>query len=212
MPSIQIKIHRLLSYRSALLRLAELGYETIFSQQIADAIGNTPAQVRKDFSVFGLTGRKRAGYRIAALLERLNAILGKDRQYDVVLAGAGKIGSALMEYQGFAKEGIRIAAAFDIDPAAHRPGSQSAVPVLPLERLARFVAEHGISVGIIAVPDIAAQHVLDLMAAAGIRGVLNFAPLTLRTPPGCTAANVNVAQELGSVVCMANAPPASATG
>ena len=173
-------ILRLSRYKNALYRFKALGFQKIFSDYLADAVGVTSAQVRKDFSLFGISGNKRGGYQIEALIEKLNDILGKNELQKVVMAGAGNLGSALMKYKNFEKEGIKIVAAFDIDPAKHN--ARLPVPVMPLDEIERFVKEQNIKIGIISVPDIAAQQILDCMIRAGIKGVMNFAPIQLKAP------------------------------
>lgn len=196
-------ISRLSRYKSTLTRLKSLGFVRIISEYLADVVGVTSSQVRKDFSLFGITGNKRGGYNIDVLLEKLGSILGKDSVQLVVLAGAGNLGRALLNYRGFEQEGIRIAAAFDIDPAKLNPCAP--VPVLPMAGLAEWVCEHDIHVGIIAVPHMVAQEVLATMITAGIRGVLNFAPLQLRAPDDCIVNNVNVELELENIIYFVNA-------
>jgi redox-sensing transcriptional repressor len=109
-------ILRLLRYKNALHRFDGLGFVKIFSDNLADAVGVTASQVRKDFSLFGISGNKRGGYQIDALLEKLNGLMGKNETQKVVIVGGGHIGTALMKYKGFEKEGIKIVACFDIDP------------------------------------------------------------------------------------------------
>ncbi|MBM3245260.1 MAG: redox-sensing transcriptional repressor Rex, partial [Candidatus Omnitrophica bacterium] len=148
---------------------------------------------------FGISGNKKGGYEVKALLDKLNTILGKDEVQNVIVVGAGHIASALVNYKGFEKEGIKIAAAFEIDSAKYNKNSQ--VPVLPMDELNNFVKARGIKIGIIAVPDIAAQQAADLMFGAGIRGILNFAPIRLRTPNDeCVVNNVNLVGELENVI------------
>ncbi|MDO5577115.1 MAG: redox-sensing transcriptional repressor Rex, partial [Fibrobacter sp.] len=168
-------ILRLSRYKNALYRFKSLGFFKIFSDYLADAVGVTSALVRKDFSLFGISGNKRGGYKIDSLIEKLNDILGKNELQKVIMAGAGNLGSALIKYKNFEKEGIQVVAAFDIDPAKHN--SRLPIPVLPLDDLEEFVIANKIEIAIICVPDIAAQHTLDIMIKAGISGVLNFAPI-----------------------------------
>ena len=194
---------RLSRYKNALNRLKSLGFIRVFSDNLADAAGATSSQVRKDFSLFGITGNKRGGYLVEELLKQLNEILGKNELQKVALVGFGHLGSALLNYKGFEKEGIKIAAAFDIDPAKY--SKESAVPVLPLEQLADFVKENGILIGIIAVPYIAAQQVAELMFSAGIKGILNFAPIRLRGPEEAVINNINLELELENVIYFVNA-------
>jgi redox-sensing transcriptional repressor len=191
-------IIRLSRYKSALNRFKALGFVKIFSDYLADAVGVTPAQVRKDFSLFGIYGNKRGGYQIDSLLEKLNNILGKNETHKVVLAGAGNLGSALLKYKNFEKEGIRIEAAFDIDPA--KQNAKLPIPVLPLNVMEEYVKKNDIRIGIICVPDIAAQQTFDLMAKAGIKGVLNFSPIQLKAPPECAVSDVNLAEELENLI------------
>lgn len=192
-------IIRLFRYKNALHRLNNLGFVKVFSDNLADAVGVTASQVRKDFSLFGISGNKRGGYKIEELLEKLNHILGKNEQQKVIIVGGGNIGSALMKYRGFEKEGLKIAACFDIDPAkyGHKEGD---IPVLALDSMKDFVRKNNIKIGIIAVPDVAAQQVLDLMLASGIKGIVNFAPIRLKAADDCFINNVNLVLELETVI------------
>lgn len=194
-------IIRLSQYRNAIIRLEALNFVRVFSDNLADAAGATAAQVRKDFSLFGITGNRRGGYRVSELLRRLDKILSKEHVQEVILVGAGNIGRALMQYPGFEKNGIRIVAGFDIDPAKYN--EQARVPVLPLEKMNDYIVSHNIQYGIIAVPDYAAQQVLELMNNADIKGVLNFAPICLRESANCTVSNINLVTELENVIYFA---------
>ena len=195
-------IIRLSRYKNALYRLQALGFVKVFSDNLADAVGVTASQVRKDFSIFGISGNKKGGYQIDSLLEKLNSILGKDQLQKVVVVGAGHIGSALMRYRGFEKEGIKIVAGFDIDPA--KINRSNSVPVLPLEEAKVFIKTNGIRIAILAVPDIAAQQAADVICAAGIKGILNFAPLRLKSAEGCIINNVNLEIELENLIYFVN--------
>ena len=196
-------VNRLSQYKSALYRFKALGFQKIFSDYLAEAVEVTSAQVRKDFSIFGITGNKRGGYTIDNLIERLNTILGKNEIQKVILVGAGNLGSALSKYKNFEKEGIRIEAVFDIDPSKYN--SKFTVPVLSMDKLEQFVQENKIKAAILCVPDIAAQQVFDLLHKAGIRGVLNFAPINLKTPEETIVSNVNLAVELENMIYFVNA-------
>jgi redox-sensing transcriptional repressor len=196
-------VARLSSYRTALLRFHELGFVKVFSDTLAEAVGATSAQVRKDFSLFGISGNKKGGYQTDILIEKLQSLLGKDRLQSVVIAGIGNIGTALIKYKAFEAEGIKIAAGFDIDPA--KLNRKTKVPIFPLDEMKSFVRSNAIRIGIIAVPDIAAQSVCDAMVEAGIRGVLNFAPLVLRANPDVVVNNVNLQNELENVIYFVNA-------
>lgn len=196
-------IIRLSRYKNALNRLKGLNFVRVFSDNLADAAGVTAAQVRKDFSLFGITGNRRGGYKVEELTDQLNRILGKDQLQEVVVVGMGNIGRALLCYGGLERSGIKIAAGFDIDPAKLDPQGQP--PVLPLEDLIGVVQQRGIILGVLAVPDYAAQQVLELMLSAGIRGVLNFAPICLKAPDGRVVNNINLESELENLIYFVNA-------
>jgi len=166
-------------------------------------VGVLPSQVRKDFSLFGFTGNKRGGYQIDSLIAKMNSILGEDQIQKVVIVGAGNIGTALMKYMGFEKEGIKIIACFDNNPT--KVNRDLDIPVLPIEELKSFTQKNNIRIGILAVPDVVAQQLFDIMMSAGIKGVLNFAPIRLVCKEGCVVNNVNIELELENVIYYVNA-------
>lgn len=196
-------ILRLSRYKKALSRLRSLGFKKVFSDNLADAIGVTPSQVRKDFSVFELSGNKKGGYSIDDLLEKLNKILGKEDVEKVIIAGYGNIGSALLKYRGFEKEGIKIVAAFDTDQ--NKINRKAAIPVYHIDEMKDFIIKENIKTGIIAVPDMVAQQIVDTMIEGGIKGVLNFSPLFLRVPDDFVISYVNLEVELEGVIYFVNA-------
>lgn len=202
-------VARLSSYRTALIRFQELGFVKVFSDTLAEAVGVTPSQVRKDFSLFGISGNKKGGYQTELLIQKLQAILGKDRIQPVIIAGIGNIGSALIKYKAFENEGIKIVAGFDIDPA--KINRKAKVPIFPVSEMPEFIQNNQIWIGIIAVPDISAQSVCNMMVASGIRGILNFAPLCLRVPESVIVNNVNLQNELENVIYFVNALYAKST-
>ena len=157
--------------------------ERVSSHNLGPAIDLPPALVRKDFSTLELPGNKRGGYNIDEILERLNEQLGLDREKEVIIVGCGKIGTALLEYEGFINEGIKVVAGFDISP--QKVDAERDIPVYDMESLSRFVKQNDIKVGVIAVPDTAASEVMEEMVEAGIRGILNFAPVDLKCPKRC---------------------------
>ena len=195
-------IIRLSRYKNALKRLQKTGISRVYSDNLADAIGVTSSQGRKDFSLFGICGNKRGGYQIDELITHLNNILGKNIIQQAVIVGAGNIGAALAKYDGFIKEGIRIVAVFDKDQEKLNPATD--VPVLSLEKIIDFIQANDIRIGIIAVPEHSAQQVLDLMVLAGVKGVMNFAPIRLRSPKECVVNNVNLVLELENVIYFSN--------
>jgi len=179
-----------------------MGFGRVFSDNLAEAIGVTPSQVRKDFSIFGISGNKRGGYQIDELIEHLNKILGKNTIKHTIIVGAGNIGAALAKYDGFEKDGIKIDALFEVDSLKVNPWA--AIPILHTDTMVEFIQSNDIRIGIIAVPETAAQHVLDLMVLSGVKGVLNFAPIRLRAPKECVVNNVNLVLELENVIYFSN--------
>lgn len=190
-------------YKNALKRLKALGFVKVFSGNLADAAGVTSSQVRKDFSLFGITGNRRGGYKVDELIYHIREILGKNESQKVVIVGTGNIGNALSRYKGFEAGGIKIMAAFDIDPAKYNPTAE--VPVLPLEEFRQYVQEHNVKIGILAVPDAAAHHVSEIMISAGIKGILNFAPIQLRAAEEVVINNINLEVELENLIYFVNA-------
>ncbi|MBN2144023.1 MAG: redox-sensing transcriptional repressor Rex [Candidatus Aureabacteria bacterium] len=191
-------VSRLSSYKNALTKLKNLGFTRVFSDNLADLISVTSSQVRKDFSLFGISGNRKGGYNIEELFNQINHILGKDIVHNIIIVGAGYIGKALMKYKTFEKEGIKIRAVFDSDPA--KINRESSIPILPVKELKEFIQAQRIKIGIITVPENSAQLVLDQMIDAGIQGVLNFAPINLKEYPGIIINNVNIELELENVI------------
>ena len=194
---------RLAKYLRVLQKLKGLGFVKVFSNNLGDAIGATSAVVRKDLSTLNITGNKRGGYNIDTVIERLIEVLGKRESEDVIVVGCGRVGSALLNYREFAREGIRIVAGFDSNE--DRMDNTAFVPVHPMSELPRFVHDNGIEVAVLAVPDTVASAVFDLLVDAGIRGVLNFTSVELKCASACsdegcveecTVHNVNIGLEI----------------
>lgn len=171
------------------------GIMTLSSRQLGDALALTDVQVRKDLACLGALGHAGIGYDTNELVSRLHHVLGTDQDWDVVLIGAGNLGSALASYGGFAAKRFRIVGIFDLDPGLAPRSSLDAI-VLPMERLEEFVARHGIRLALVAVPGPAAQAVVDRLSKAGIEGVLNFAPVTVTPPAGVKMISVDLAIQL----------------
>ena len=191
-------IVRISKYKNALKRFKMLGLSRVFSDNLAEAVGVSSIQVRKDFSLFGITGNKRGGYPIDALMEQLRSVLGKQDIKKVIIVGVGNMGAALIRYNGFERELINIVAGFDSDTAKLSP--HAPIPILHIDKLENFVRDNAIKIGIIAVPDMAAQRIVDCMIGAGIKGILNFASIRLNAPEGCFINSVNLIPELESVI------------
>lgn len=188
-------VRRLSLYLRLLREMEGEGREVVSSKQLAGRSGTTPAQVRKDLSLFGSFGKRGRGYTVPDLAEQLEEILGLGRRWRVALVGAGKIGTALLGYRDLSYRGFDILAAFDTDPG--KVGKRvSGVVVHPLEELPRVVGEERLEIGIIATPPEAAQEAADRLVEAGISGILNFAPVKLETPSAVKVRTMDVALEM----------------
>jgi redox-sensing transcriptional repressor len=176
-----IVIGRLPIYLRALNLLFEAGQEFTSSQELGQKLGIGSAQIRKDLSHFGEFGKQGTGYEINYLREQISKILHVDREWAVILVGFGDLGQAIAHYGGFASKGFHIEAIFDIDPA--KIGEKtSGKEVHDIKNLAKIIAKLKIKMAIIAVPTSAAQAVSDNLVEAGIRAILNYAPITLTVP------------------------------
>jgi len=188
-------VRRLSHYFRVLEEVAAEGKRMISSHLLAEREGITSAQVRKDLSSFGSFGRRGLGYHVEHLRQEIRALLGLDRRWRVCVVGAGHIGSALAGYRGFAEQGFDIAAVFDAD--GERIGRT--VEGLPVRPMSQLLPREGFEIGVIATPAAAAQVVADALVAAGVRGILNFAPRKLRVPPGVTVRAVDMTMEFESL-------------
>jgi redox-sensing transcriptional repressor len=190
---------RLIRYKNAVSRLQALGLSKVFSDNIADAVGVSAAQVRKDLSSVSISGNRRGGYAIDSLLQGLNRVLGKDQVQRVILVGAGSLGSALLKYHtGFENHGIEIAAAFDTDVGKINP--EAPIPVFPAERMMQYISDNHITLAAVAVPEQACHAVCCALMDAGIKGILNFAPVRVRSTDECVVNNVNLVLELENLI------------
>lgn len=186
-------VYRLSLYQRSLQRLKDNRIPTVSSAALAMAAGVKPTQLRKDLAYFGQFGTRGLGYDVEALSAKITTVLGTAKLQPVVLIGAGNLGSALMHYQGFAREGFEIIAAFDQEAAAltsHRR------PVYGMHKLRGFIKEKKIKMAILTIPGQAAQEVAKELIAAGIQGILNFSPIVLQVPKGIFVNNVDLAIEL----------------
>jgi redox-sensing transcriptional repressor len=151
--------------------------------------------VRKDLGYFGPFGHSGIGYQVEALIQTIRRILGTDRGWPVALVGIGNLGRALVGYRGFRRQGFEIEAIFDADPAKLGLVIEG-IRVQSVEDLPRQIAEQKISMAIIAVPADAAQSVADRLVAAGVQGILNFAPAPLVVPDNVSLVSVDLAIQL----------------
>jgi len=176
-----VVISRLPWYLQTLNQLARQGMHTVSSKELADRLGITAAQIRKDLSYFGGFGKQGTGYSIYYLIEQLQKILNLDRVWQVVVVGAGDLGRALTRYQGFASRGIEIGLLFDVDPKVIGMAVGSVV-VDDVANMEEKIRAKDIKIAILTVPAQAAQQTADRLVSAGIKSILNYAPITLITP------------------------------
>ena len=188
-------VGRLSLYLREVTDLAKKGVKTVSSSRLAMRLGFTDAQVRKDLAYFGQFGRPGIGYATGDLVRELKRILGTDRVWDVVLVGAGNLGRALAAYQGFLRQGFRIAGVFDAAPekVGERVGS---LTVQPMGELAATVVRTGSRIAILCVPPDQVQKVADLAVSAGVRAFLNFAGASVSIPPTCVENSVDLSVRL----------------
>jgi redox-sensing transcriptional repressor len=196
-------IARLSRYREALLLYQSYGAHTLFSCDLAKSLGLTSAQVRKDFSTFGISGKKKVGYSINTLITRIEEILGKNSEKTAVLCGLGDLGCAMLKEGLLHAANVRIIAAFD----DHPDRITCAVPVYPLAQLTAVVEKNNVRFGIIATTNGKAQRFLDHLVLAGVTGILNFSQKELKTPKHCVMGTVNPAQEMQNVIYFVNKLP-----
>ena len=188
-------IHRLSHYYRALTALEREHFDTVSSKELATREELTPAQVRKDLSFFGSFGTRGLGYPVKELKERIARILGIDRVWNVALIGVGNIGSALVSYKEFARQGFNIKLLFDNDQ--RKIGSNhKGITVLGMDDLERQLKESKIELVILAVPASSAQAIVDHVVNCGVKAILNFAPIKLAVPDDVFLRTENMAMEL----------------
>lgn len=187
-------LKRLPVYLTYLKNLPESAPPNISATAMATALGMGEVQVRKDLAMVSDGGRPKIGYLRESLIDDIEQFLGYDNTTDAVLIGAGKLGQALMGYQGFADYGLNILAAFDIQPKTDH--SDEGKPIYPIERLTAFCRSHKVLMGILTVPAEHAQEAADLLIACGIKAIWNFAPTHLDVPPHILIQNENMAMSL----------------
>jgi redox-sensing transcriptional repressor len=188
-------VRRLAIYLRFLEEFEEQGADTLSSDALANRAGTTSAQVRKDLSFFGSFGKRGLGYDVHALAGELREILGLNRRYRVILVGAGRLASALVQYSGFSARGFDIVAVVEKDP--RKIGETwGNVVVQDVARLEAVVREEDVDLAVLVTPADPAQALVDRLVGAGVAAILNFAPVQLHVPEGVEVKNVNLAVEL----------------
>ena len=172
--------------------------EVVSSQQLGEKLQVTPAQIRKDLSYFGRFGKQGRGYSVRHLLDRLREILGLNSQWNVAVVGVGRLGRAVLSYPGFTPDGFNLVAAFDADPEVI--GQEvGELTVLSTEKLEEEIRGNEITIGIVAVPAMQAQGVIDRLVESGVRAILNYAPTSPQVQEGIRIRNVDPVLALQSM-------------
>src|SRR5207344_468563 len=195
----ELTTNRLSVYLRCLNTLEEAGVRAISSQALAEQFHLNAAQIRKDLAYFGEFGVRGVGYYVRDLKRHLRQILGLDRNLRVAIIGAGNLGLALADYQGFREEGFEISALFDTLSTKVGQRSRGGIPILDIHDLKKLARRDSVSIAVLAVPAEAAQRVVDLVVGSGIKAVLNFSPGTLQVPPDVKLKSVDLTVSLESL-------------
>ncbi|MEY3395189.1 MAG: hypothetical protein RL346_1425 [Verrucomicrobiota bacterium] len=188
-------IYRLSIYLRCLQKLSDSGQKTVSSTTLAKAAGVKPAQLRRDLGYLGQIGTRGLGYPVSSLVSTIREALGRQQLQPVILVGAGNLGSALLRYQGFQKEGFEVVAAFDAKPEEAR-ARELKIPVHGIAEIENFIGRNRVKLVILCVPVGNAQEVVNRLVSCGIQGILNFSPIMLEVPADVTVNNVDLALEL----------------
>jgi redox-sensing transcriptional repressor len=191
----KVVITRLSIYNRALSEIEKEGVEIILSDELGDRVGYSAAQIRKDLSCFGEFGEIGKGYFVRDLKDAISRILGVDRKWNVALAGAGHLGSALLAYPGFRQRGFNIVAVFDNDLCKIGKRWEDIV-IQDMSELPRTVKEQNIRIGIVSALAQVSQEIVDMLVSCGVRAILNFAPVSITVPEGVELRNVDLSTEL----------------
>ena len=191
-------IYRLSIYSRCLKRLHKNGMETVSSDSLAQAANVKPAQLRKDLGYFGQLGTRGLGYPVELLLETIRDVLGRSTLQPVILVGVGNLGRALLQYDGFKKEGFEVLAAFDTNRETLKR-TDLIVPLMDDEAMTPFVKENNVRMAILCVPAKYGQEVANKLVAAGVQGILNFSPTIVQVPDHVVVTRVDLAMELESL-------------
>ncbi len=186
-------IKRLPRYYRHIKHLADSGVTRVSSNKIASVLNITASQVRQDLCNFGGFGQQGYGYDVVKLKNELAVILGLDREYDMIIVGAGNIGRALAGYKGFKDDGFTVKALFDIDP---RCSSINGIKVYEMDFLEAYINQNNVDMAIIATQKDSAQSVADELVKFGVKAIWNFAPTEIEVPDGVTIENISMSESL----------------
>ncbi|MCM8777346.1 MAG: redox-sensing transcriptional repressor Rex [Candidatus Omnitrophica bacterium] len=192
-------IKRTITYIRYLEREKQKGVKIISSRDITSLLNIPPAQFRKDLSFFGEFGKRGVGYNVDILIETLKQLLGLDRKVKAIVVGAGRLGTALVQYPGFLEINVEIIGAFDND--SKKIGqSIKGIDIYDIKNIKKFIIKNNVKIALLCVPSDSAQIVANILIEAGIKSILNFAPVVLILPEGINIANVDMASEIGSII------------
>ena len=191
-------IKRLPRYRRYLIELRKKGVEKISSKEFSNLIGYTASQIRQDLNNFGGFGQQGYGYSVDGLYDEISAILGLDKEYRVVIMGAGNLGQAIAKYTHFHKQGFKVCGVFEISPNLIGKDLDG-IEIMDYENIVEYVEEEEIDIGIICVNQNNAQEVADKLSFAGVKGIWNFAPTDIEVPKHVALENVHLSDSLHSL-------------
>ena len=194
----EVVVERLPVYIQKLNQLVREGRESVSSQEMAEHLGVTSAQFRKDLSIFGGFGKQGTGYNVINLLESLRSILNLNQVWEVVLVGVGHLGQALLSYQGFSRKGFEIVMAFDNNPKVIGK-TFAGIEVMDAMEMRNHICPRGIPIAILTVPAANAQEMADQLIRCGVKAILNYAPVTLKVPDGVRLANIDPVLSLQTI-------------
>ncbi|HCV00134.1 MAG: redox-sensing transcriptional repressor Rex [Dehalococcoidia bacterium] len=186
----EVVINRLPLYARALATLAAAGDTVVSSQTLGEQLDVTPAQIRKDLSYFGRFGKQGRGYNVGDLRDQLRAILGLDRTWSVCVVGIGRLGQAILEYDGFTQQGFNTIAAFDEAPEVAGSTIQG-IKVQSMSNLENYLAGETVDIAVVAVPAEQAQAVVDRLVKSGVQAILNYAPISAHVPEGVSIRQID---------------------
>ncbi|MFL2639710.1 MAG: redox-sensing transcriptional repressor Rex [Dehalococcoidia bacterium] len=190
-----VVIQRLPQYLRSLRALKNKNIALVSSTSLGVESGVTPAQIRKDLSYFGKFGKQGQGYNVEALTNDLTRILGLDQSWPVILLGVGRLGKAILTYPDFTPEGFYIVSAFDSDPVI--VGTEVAsITIKPVEQIKPYIRENNIKIAILAVPGDSAANLIDELVQSGVKGILNYAPITPKVPENVQIQNIDPVHSL----------------
>ena len=189
-------INRLPRYHRYLGMLMEQGVIRISSAELSRQMNVTASQIRQDLNLFGGFGQQGYGYNVAHLYEEIGRILGLDREYHLIVIGAGRLARAVGSYVGFHKRGFKVEAFFDRDPEKHLHESDNSIAVYALDDLGSYLKDHSIDIAVIAVPADAARKLIPVLDKGGVKGIWNFARTDLEVPDYMTVQSVHLSESL----------------